>query len=113
MKLELQNERQKVTRVRDVRGHVILGAGVEIALAAGHGRSYALILLPELPPSLVVLFRRNLAGENFPAPLVDQQPEGQERDFFERRLKEQSHVLGWVGCGLEQSDPDQVFRRHR
>src|SRR5439155_24483111 len=82
-------------------------------LAARYRRSDALIFLPELPPGLVVLFRRNLAGEYFPAPLVDQQPEGQERDFFEGSLEKQSHVLGRIGRGLEQSDPDQVFRRHR
>ena len=92
VELELQDVGQEVARVRRVVGHVVLGAGVEELLAARRRRRDALVLQPQVPPRLVVVRRRDLAGEHLPAPLVDQQAEGQERDLLERASQQQPDV---------------------
>ena len=79
-----------------------------------HRRRDALVLLAQLPPRRVVVLRLHFAGEHFPAPLVDQLAERQERDLVEREL----HLL--VDRRLiaaldraDQADLVQVRRRHR
>ena len=103
--------RQEVAHVRNVPGHVILRAGIEIRLAAIHRRRNALILQPQRPPGFVVVLRRDLAGKNFPAPLVDQQSEGQERDFVQRLLQQQPECRRFRRNFVEQADLLQIFRR--
>ena len=72
----------------------LFGPRVETTLVSRNWRRDALILQPQLPPALVVLLRRNLAGEHLPSPLVDQQPERQI-------------VLGWG----EQKSHERAFHR--
>src|SRR5579871_4546886 len=81
MKLELQNVGQEISRVRRARRHVILRAGIEIDFRALHRRRHALVFRAQFPPRLVVVGGFDLTGENFPPPLIDQQPERQKRDL--------------------------------
>ncbi len=86
LELELQNERQEVARVRRVAGDVVLGARIEVFLRARDRRGDALIVFTQLPPAGIVLIRLNLAGEDFPAPLIDKLAPGQEHDLIQRPL---------------------------
>ena len=88
--------------------HVIFCAGIEILFAARLGRRYALILQLQIPPGLVVISRRDLAGENLPSPLVDQQAERQERDLLERAIRAGVRCLSMcpVPCPADRSSPD-------
>jgi hypothetical protein len=58
--------------------------GSKIAFGASYRRRDALVFQAEIPPGLVVVFRLDLAGEDFPAPLIDHKPEGKEGDLVER-----------------------------
>src|SRR4051794_9535292 len=107
MELELQNVRQEISHVRDIRRDMILRAGIEIRLTARDRRRDALILQPKRPPRLVVLVGRYLAREYLPSPLIDQQPERQERDLLERLVQQQADILRRIGRLLQQSDLDQ------
>ena len=86
LKLKLVNARKEIAHIGHIGGHVKLGTGIEIRFCPRHRWSDSLILQPQCPPFGVVLFRLNLAGENFPAPLVDGQSERQECHFFKRLL---------------------------
>ena len=57
VKLELQDVGQEVAHVGYIGGHVVLGAGIEIGLAARRGRRDALVFQAKLPPRLVVFVR--------------------------------------------------------
>src|SRR5437660_4418496 len=92
MKLELQDRSQKVPCIGDLGWHVILGRRIKICLTALYRRSYALIFLFQLPPRLVVILRLDLAGKDAPAPLINEQSEGQKRDFFQRLVHEQTQI---------------------
>ena len=92
MKLELENARQEVARVRNICGDVVLRAGVEELFAALAGRLDALIFTPQFPPGAVLIGRRDLAGEHAPAPLVHQHAEREERDLVERVGEQQRDV---------------------
>src|SRR5262252_242488 len=111
MELELENPRQEVTNVGDVAGHVILGARIEIGFAAFHRRRHALIPGLQLPPHLVVLLGRDLSGEDFPAPLIDEKSEGQEGDFIQGHLEQISDVGALRRDLVEQADLFQIFGR--
>src|SRR2546425_1060664 len=93
VELELEDVREEVARVGNVGGHVVLGPGVEVGLAARHGRRYALIPLAQRPPRGVVVGGAHLAGEDLPAPLVDEEAEGQEGELVECHLQEEADVL--------------------
>src|SRR3954464_12663066 len=54
VELELQDEREEVARVRGVARDVVLGARIEILLAAFHRRHHTLVLEAQVPPGLVV-----------------------------------------------------------
>src|SRR3954451_3951645 len=82
VELELEDVGEEIARVRHVRGYVILRARIEILLAARLRRRDALVLQPQRPPFLVVVLRFDLAGEDAPAPRVDDNAERQERDFL-------------------------------
>ena len=71
VELELQNVRQEISRVGDIGRYVILRSRIEIGFAARHWRRYSLILQAHLPPCFVVIGGLDLAGEYFPAPLID------------------------------------------
>src|SRR2546429_6298903 len=75
VELELQDAGEEVARVRHVRRHMVLRAGIEVLLAAWNRRGDALIRRPQCPPRLVVIGGSRLAAEDVPAPLVDQLPE--------------------------------------
>src|SRR5437588_6718697 len=92
MKLELQDRSQKVPCIGNIGWHVILGRGIKICLTALYRRSDALIFLFQLPPRLVVILRLDLAGKDAPAPLINEQSEGQKRDFFQRLVHEQTQI---------------------
>src|SRR5215471_871826 len=66
VELELQDVRQEVTHVRNVGGDVVLGARIEIRLAARDRRRDPLVLRAQLPPNLVVILRGDLSGEDLP-----------------------------------------------
>ena len=95
VELELVDAGEEVAGVGNVGGDVVFGAGIEVGFGAGDGRGDALVLLAESPPGLVVVGGLDLAGEDLPAPLVDEQAEGQERDLVERGAE----LEGNVGLG--------------
>src|SRR2546427_8302014 len=64
MKLELKNERKKVTRVRHIRRDVILRTRIEKFFPARADRSDSLILQSQIPPRFVVILRLDLSGKN-------------------------------------------------
>ena len=103
MKLELENVGQKVAHVGHIRRDVIFRRRIEILFGARRGRGDALILQPQLPPRRVVLGRRNLAVEDLPAPLIDQQAKGKERHFFERLVQEQPDIFRRIGRLLAEA----------
>src|SRR5580704_10093137 len=111
LKLELVNGRKEIAHVRNVGRHVVLCAGIEVGFAARDGRRDALILLAKFPPRFVVVGGLDLAGENFPAPLVDDQSEGQKRYLFKRLAEEIVGVAGRWRHSVDQADGLQVFRR--
>ena len=113
MKLELQDVGEEVARVRRVVGHVILRAGIEKLLAARRRRRDALVLEPQLPPRLVVVLGLDLAREDLPPPLVDEQPEREERDLLERLVHQQAEIARRIRRLVEQADPHEILRRHR
>src|SRR5439155_22176967 len=63
VKLELQNEREKVACIRRVVGNVVFGSGIEKVLAASRRRLNALVLQTQIPPGLVVAIRCDFAAE--------------------------------------------------
>src|SRR5512140_475761 len=62
IELELEDVGEEVARVRRVAGHVVLGAGIEVLLAARDRRRDALVPLPQRPPGLLVISGRGLAS---------------------------------------------------
>src|SRR5205814_1657159 len=70
IELELEDPREEVARVRNIRRNVVLRARVEVLLGARHRRRHALVFRAQSPPRLVVIRRRGLAAEDVPAPLV-------------------------------------------
>src|SRR6185437_7375766 len=88
MKLELKNARKEIARVRSVGSNVIFGAGIKICFAALHWRRHALVLGLQVPPGFVVLLRRDFTGENFPAPLINQQTKWQEGNLIKGHLEQ-------------------------
>jgi hypothetical protein len=72
-----------------------------------------LILLPKLPPRLVVLPRRDLAVEHFPAPLIDHQSKRQEGNFLQRPIEQQPDILRRVRRLVEKSKLNQILGRDR
>ncbi len=114
VELVLEHGREEVTRVGHVGGDVILGAGIEVLLSAGLGRGHALILRAQLPPGLVVLLGRDLAGEHLPTPLVDHLTERQEGHLLQRVLHQLvQRPLVVVRDHLEQPHLLQVRGRDR
>ena len=108
MELELQDVGQEVAHVRRVRRPTwYFAPGSKNCLAAGRGRRDALVLQAQLPPRLVVVVGRDLAGEDLPAPLVDQQAERQEGDLVERPREQQADVArrGRAPCRAGRSSP--------
>ena len=83
VELELVDAGEEVAGVGDVAGDVVFGAGIEVGFGAGYGRGYALVFFAQGPPGLVVVGGFGLAGEDLPAPLVDEEAEGQEGDLVE------------------------------
>ena len=112
MKLELQQPGQEVAGVRDVGGDVILGARIEVLLAARHRRVHPLIPATELPPGLVVVAGFGLARKDIPPPLVDEQAEGQEGHLRQRFLHlHVDQALVVPGNRRQQTQPFQVSGR--
>src|SRR5437588_5895517 len=111
MKLELKNTSQEIADVWSVGGHVVFGAGIKIGLSALHRRSNALILGSQLPPCFVVLFRSNLAREDLPAPLINEQSKGQKGDLVQRHFEQITSIGALRRDGLQQTHFFQVFGR--
>ena len=114
VELELQDAGEEVARVRHVRRHMVLRAGIEVLLAAWNRRGDALIRRPQRPPRLVVIGGSRLAAEDVPAPLVDRLPERQESDLGESILH--LHVDGRLLIdGNRRHEPQmlQIGWRHR
>src|SRR3990172_4232737 len=61
VELELQEEGEKIARIRGIPGDVVLGSGVEIRLAAFYRGDNTLVSGTQLPPALVIAFRRDTA----------------------------------------------------
>src|SRR5690606_3391027 len=76
MELELEDVGQEVARVGRVARHVELGARVEVLFTAWVRRRDALVASAQVPPTLVVVGRRDVAAEDAPALLVDHFAEG-------------------------------------
>ena len=113
MKLELKNEREEVSRVWDVSGHVILGARIKELVAAGRDWSDALILQSKFPPRFVVILGFNFAGKDFPPPLIDEQAKRQKCNLLERPAEQKSDVARSIGRFIDQTDLDEIFGRNR
>lgn len=92
VELVLEHLRQKVPHVRSIGRDVPLGSGVEVLLGPGNGWCHPLVVGAEPPPGRVVVAWRDVAREHAPTPLVDQQPNGQERNIEERLAKERWYV---------------------
>ena len=93
MNLKPQDRGEKVLRPRFVEDDAAGHAGIEVGCAARRRGADSLVLLAQLPPGLVVAVRAHLAGEDPPAPLVDEQREGEGRNVVER-LPEQERDVG-------------------
>ena len=111
MELVLQNDGQKISRVRNVAGNVILCAGIEVRFTARLRRRDALIFSAQFPPRFVVIGRLDFAGEDLPAPLVQRQREGQECDFVERSAQLQRNI--GFGRWLRVCEPECLQIRRR
>src|SRR5258705_12863006 len=104
MKLELQNRRQKITRIRSVGCDVVFRTGIESLFAARRGRRPSLILLAQIPPGLVVVVRTDFTRENFPPPLIYQVTERQEGDLVERSIQEETNIGALVRRLVDQAN---------
>jgi hypothetical protein len=83
----------------------------QIGFGAGYRRGDALIFEAQIPPGLIVVFRLDFSGEDFPAPLIDDQTERQEGDLVESLTQKDGNIgLGWRK-GFEQSNLLQIFQR--
>ena len=102
--------REEIAGVGDIGGYVIFCAGIEIGFGTGDGRRNALILQAKIPPGFVVVVGLDLAGEHFPAPLVDDEAKWKEGDFFEGLLQEVVDIAGGRRDGVDQADLLQIFR---
>ena len=91
---------------------MIFGAGVEVGLGTFRRRRDALIFAAQVPPRLIVFVGRNFAGEDFPAPLIDEQSERQEGDLLESLVQQQADVLRGIGRFVEQPQLHQIIGRH-
>ena len=91
---------------------MVLRAGIEIGLGARYRRNDALILLAAFPPRCVVVGGLDLAAENLPAPLVDQQAERQNATLSSA-LRSSSACRRSAGTVVEQADLVQILGRHR
>src|SRR6266850_1301303 len=80
-------------------------------LAAGNGGRDPLVLETQVPPGLVVPRRRDLAREDLPAPLVDEETERQEGDLVEGHLHEEAEVAARRGILVEQADALEIGGR--
>ena len=109
MKLELKNAGQEITDVWSVGGHVVFRARIKVGLRALYRRSNALILGSQLPPCFVVLFWSNLAGENLPAPLINEQSKRQKGNLVQRHFEQITSVGALRRYRLQQTHFFQVF----
>src|ERR1017187_10903741 len=113
MELELIDASEEIADIRRARGDVKLCAGVEVAGAARGGRRDALVLSPEVPPGRVVVGRCDSAGEDLPAPFVDEEAERQKRHLVERHLYLLVDARAVSGLdAVEKADRFQVLGRH-
>ncbi len=71
----------------------------------------ALVLLAECPPSFVVVGGLDLAGEDLPAPLVDEQTEGQESDLVECGAELERDVRLGGRDGVDEADLFEISGR--
>src|SRR5437763_16883524 len=113
MELKLKDAGQKITRIGRVRGHVILGPGIEIRFAALDWRGHALVFGLEVPPRLVVVFGRNLTGKDLPAPLVNEQSKGKKSNFVQLHFQQVTGIGALRRNGLQQAYLFQILRSHR
>src|ERR1035437_4237377 len=90
--MEMVDTGQEVAHVGHVSRNVVLGPRVKVGLTARHWRGYALIFFAQSPPGAVVMLRRHLSGVDLPAPLVDEQAEGQEGDLVQSRAQQQRNI---------------------
>jgi len=70
-----------------------------------------LILLAQIPPGFFVIGGRDCSGENFPAPLVHDEREGEEPNLVEGGVEQQWDVGVRGRELLEEADGLQVIRR--
>src|SRR6266481_7369664 len=114
VELELEESGEEVARIGHVRGHVVLGAGIEVLLRPRHRRRYPLVLRPQSPPGLVVVGGRRLSAEHVPTPLIDQLREGQESHLGEGVLHlEVDHGFLVVRYRRNQAELLEVSGGHR
>src|SRR5262249_1696586 len=109
MKLKLKNVGKKISRIGHVGRHVVFGARIEVFLASWNGRRYTLVFLTKLPPSFIILFWRDLTGKHFPAPLVDQQSERQERNLLQRCLQQKTNVFRGIRSLVQQTQLHEIL----
>src|SRR5262245_52123022 len=113
MELELENVRKEVSRIRNVSRHVILRSRIKELVTARGDRSNALVFQAKVPPGLVVVFRFDFTGKDFPSPLIDQQTEWKECNFFQGAIEQQADIARRIGRFIEETDSDQVLRCDR
>ena len=76
--------------------HAALGEGDHTALGqvtiTPSNSSYPPIPSPQLPPLVVVVFRRSLSGEDGPPPLVNEVTKRQEGNLVQGHLQQEVHI---------------------
>src|SRR6185369_14953054 len=102
----------EIARVWRVCRDVILRSRIEILLAARHRRGYALILLAQLPPRVVVIVWPNLARKDFPAPLVHEIAKRQKCDLVQRSIQQKTDIRALVRNLVDQPELLQVRGRN-
>src|SRR5206468_4387907 len=71
IELKLVDVCQEVSSVWDIGRNVVLRVGIKVSLAACNGRHHALVFQAQFPPGFVVTLGIDLAGKNFPTPLIN------------------------------------------
>jgi hypothetical protein len=110
IELELVNACKEISGIGDICRNVILGSGIKVGFCTLYGRGNALVSRTECPPLLVVISRLYLAGKNLPAPLVECQRKGKERDLVESGSQLQGDVCFGRRLGVCQPQSFQVCR---
>ena len=92
---------------------MVLRVGIKVSLAACNGRHHALVFQAQFPPGFVVTLGIDLAGKNFPTPLINQQTKRQECHAIQCLFQQNRNVSFRRRHFVEQANLLQILRRVR